>query len=105
MNIKNCEYKQYSFKGKVWRHQASGGWYFVSLPKTLSAQIRKLHHGSEEGWGRLKSKASISDITWETAIWFDKKHDCYLLPIKADIRMKQNIHKDSALEVQLLIEF
>ena len=48
----------------------------------------------EEGWGRLKATAKIGNSQWETAIWFDTKRKTYLLPLKADIRKKENIATD-----------
>ena len=36
---------------------------------------------------------------WKTAIWFDTKQDTYLLPLKAEIRKKENIVPDKDVEV------
>ncbi|MEZ4873107.1 MAG: DUF1905 domain-containing protein [Bdellovibrionales bacterium] len=69
------EYK-YSFQGKIWKHKSPSGWHFVTLPKELSKKIRNVHLASEEGWGRLKTCASIKSTKWETAIWFDSKLGC-----------------------------
>ncbi|MDD4087237.1 MAG: DUF1905 domain-containing protein, partial [Bacteroidales bacterium] len=43
----------------------------------------------EEGWGRLKATAEIGKSVWKTAIWFDTKHQTYILPLKAEIRKKR----------------
>jgi hypothetical protein len=82
---------QYQFKAKPWQHQGPGGWYFVSLPTKLSQEIRTVFKMDEEGWGRLKTIAKIGNTEWKTAIWFDSKHNTYLLPLKADIRKKEQL--------------
>jgi len=78
----------YNFSARIWRHPSPGGWHFVSLPKSLSLEIRENLKWQEEGWGRMKVLAEISHHTWETAIWFDTKMDTYVLPLKAEIRKK-----------------
>ncbi|MGB3467771.1 MAG: DUF1905 domain-containing protein [Cyclobacteriaceae bacterium] len=90
---------QYDFSGTVWKHGSEGGWYFVSLPAAISKEIREHLQWQEEGWGRMKASASIKGTEWNTAIWFDKKHQTYLLPLKADVRKKANIHLNDSVEV------
>lgn len=82
---------KYEFETEMWKHNAPAGWYFVSLPKDVSKEIRKNLKWQEEGWGRMKAFAQIGEIVWETAIWFDTKHDTYILPIKSEIRKKSNL--------------
>lgn len=94
---------QYEFTGTVWQHSAIGGWFFVSLPIEMAAEIRQHAKILEEGWGRMKATAKIGDTTWDTALWFDTKLGTYLLPIKSEIRRKQLIKKGSNVSIQLLI--
>ena len=82
---------KYEFSTKMWKHSSTGGWYFVSLPKIISKEIRENLKWQEEGWGRMKTFAQIAALKWETAIWFDTKMGTYLLPIKAEIRLKTNL--------------
>jgi hypothetical protein len=89
---------KYTFTAQMWQHQAPGGWYFVSLPKALSKEIRENLQWQEEGWGRMKATAQIGEVSWETAIWFDTKREAYLLPIKADIRKRAKLHTEKAFE-------
>jgi hypothetical protein len=93
----------YEFSGIVWQHSASGGWFFVSLPIELAAEIRQHTKGYEEGWGRMKATAKVGATTWGTAIWFDTKLGTYLLPIKSEIRRKERIKTKSNISVQLSI--
>lgn len=94
---------RYDFSGELWKSEGQGGWYFVSLPKDISIEIRANLQWQEEGWGRMKAMAKIEDVEWETAIWFDKKKDTYLLPIKADIRKKVKLELDQFLDLSISI--
>lgn len=93
----------YKFKAKVWQHNSTGGWYFVSLPKEMAKEIRSQLKWQEEGWGRLKAKAELKTIQWETAIWFDTKSDTYILPLKADIRKKVKVNLNDILEITVFV--
>jgi hypothetical protein len=94
---------RYAFSARVWQHATTGGWYFVSLPTAMSAEIRQHLKWQEEGWGRIKAEAKIGKSQWQTAIWFDTKHQTYLLPLKAEIRKKESIEKDQLIRVQVYI--
>ena len=94
---------KYEFSGKTWQYASPGGWYFVSLPKTISKEIREKLKWQEEGWGRLKATAKVGKSQWETAIWFDTKHNTYLLPLKAEIRKKENLESDMVIKVTVWI--
>lgn len=78
-------------------------WYFVSMPKDMSEEIRTNFKDLEEGWGRLKATAKIGNSEWKTAIWFDTKQQTYLLPIKALIRKNEKIGADSQVKVSVWI--
>ncbi len=93
----------YEFSGTVWQHSAPGGWYFVSLPKELAAEIRQHIKWQEEGWGRMKVTAKLGATTWDTSIWFDTKLGTYILPIKAEIRRMERIKTKSNISIQLSI--
>ncbi|MEQ8624603.1 MAG: DUF1905 domain-containing protein [Vicingaceae bacterium] len=91
----------YHFSNKIWRHHLAGGWYFISLPSNLSKEIRQQLQWQEEGWGRMKATAQVNWSSWDTAIWFDKKHNTYLLPLKADIRKKAGLQLGDRVEVTI----
>lgn len=96
--------KAYRFKGKIWKHKGKGGWHFITLPAALSKKIRTNHGFDEEGWGRLKTSATIGQSKWKTAIWYDLKLKAYLLPLKELIRRSEKIDAGSTVIVTLLLD-
>jgi hypothetical protein len=94
---------KFQFSGVIWKYSGKGAWYFVTIPEELSREIRDTAQWQEEGWGRLKTIAKIKDVEWETSIWFDKKANAYLLPLKADIRKQLKLEDGMKIEVMLNI--
>ena len=93
----------YKFTAHIWKHSATEGWYFVSLPIESSEEIRLNMKWQEEGWGRMKAKAKIRETLWDTAIWYDTKLNTYILPVKADIRKKEKIEIGNILDVEITL--
>ena len=81
----------FEFEAELWQYTGKGGWYFLSIPSNISLNIRSIFKNQEEGWGRLKTTATIHVLSWETAIWFSSKDNTYLLPVKTDIRKRAQI--------------
>ena len=94
---------RYDFSARLWQDPSPGGWFFISIPKNISKEIRENLKWQEEGWGRMKASVAIDKLEWDTAIWFDKKMDTYLLPIKAEIRRKVNLQLDDTITLTIWI--
>ena len=88
MNLKGIKYV---FTAIPWQYNGLSSWYFISLPKDLSEEIRRLFKSEEVGWGRLNATAKIGKTEWKTSIWFDTKYKTYLLPLKSEIRKKEKL--------------
>lgn len=93
----------FQFTATVWEYSGKGAWIFVTVPQNFSSEIRSSFKEYEEGWGRLKIDARIGKTNWKTAIWFDSKIQTYLLPLKSEIRKKENITINSEVEVIISI--
>ena len=93
----------FEFEATLWKAGGNSGWHFVTLPQRLSKEIRELFQKEEEGWGRLPVMALIGDTSWDTAIWFDTKNNAYLLPIKSEIRKKENISVGMIVKITIYI--
>jgi len=91
----------YTFESMLWQHASPGGWYFISLPADMASEIREKSGWQEQGWGRLKATARIGNSEWDTAIWYDTKHQTYLLPIKAAIRAKERLQVNTFVQATL----
>lgn len=85
--IKNDATVQYDFTATFQKYKEDAcGWNFLFMPEDSAKEIRADFKHCEEGWGRMKVTVKIGGSEWRTSIWFDTKHDTYLLPVKAAIR-------------------
>ncbi len=98
-----CKGIRYAFTAKPWQYVGPRGWYFISVPKKLAKEIRNTLKQEEQGWGRLQATAKIGSSEWKTAIWFDTKLDTYLLPLKAEIRKKEDLAINKIVKAFLCI--
>lgn len=93
--------KIYKIKSSVWLYPGMVGWHFVGLPKKESEDIRK---GCEvkAGFGSVPVIVTIGKTKWKTSIFPDKRSGTYLLPLKVEVRKKENIF--SGDNISLIIE-
>ncbi len=79
------------------------GWHFTGLPKKQSEEIKKNFGSSTKGWGSLPVQIILGTTSWKTSIFPDKKSGMYLLPLKAQVRKKENIGKEDTVSFTLEI--
>jgi len=86
----------YKIRSKVFLWQGIAAWHFVGIPTKQSAEIKKRFAAVAKGWGSLPVSVTLGKTTWKTSIFPDKKSGTYLLPLKADVRKKEDIsHGDT----------
>ncbi|HNZ56651.1 MAG TPA: DUF1905 domain-containing protein [Methylophilaceae bacterium] len=98
----------FTFTGECWLWQAENqvSWHFVTLPQDKSEEIKFFNenlHGKRRGWGAVRVQVTIGKTTWETSMFPYAKTQCYILPIKAEVRKKENIFVGKMLELGLAI--
>jgi len=96
--------ENYQIRAKLWLYPGKGGWHFITLPKKEAAAIRFLMQDRRNAWGAVHVTAIIGKTTWKTSLFPDKKSGSYLLPIKADIRKRENIALDDIVRVILRLD-
>ncbi|HVM23049.1 MAG TPA: DUF1905 domain-containing protein [Sphingomicrobium sp.] len=84
----------------IWRGEAAGRWYFVTVPDEQSADIKAHALGAPRGFGSVRVSAAIGDTRWQTSV-FPLNSGGYLLPIKADVRKKAGIGAGDEVKVEL----
>lgn len=93
----------YSVTATLWRYDAFGGWHFVTIPRSLSQEIKERFGSTyKRGWGSLPVRATIGQTTWRTSI-FPSKGGEYLLAVKSDVRQKEKIGEGDVLTLSLEI--
>jgi Domain of unknown function (DUF1905) len=84
----------------MWKGDAAGRWYFVTVPEEQSDEIRAHAFGSPRWFGSVKVEARIGDVAWRTSV-FPLNSGGYILPIKAEVRRKADIGAGDEVMVTL----
>lgn len=93
----------YKIRATVWRYPGAAGWHFVTLPKSHAVAIKRFYVGKAKGWGALPVAVTLGGTRWQTSIFPDRKSDCYLLPLKAEIRQAAKIAAGDTIRLTLEI--
>lgn len=97
-------YNQYQINTNIWQYPGESGWHFITVPKDISDDIRNLFGDRARGWGSLRVTITLGSSTWDTSIFPDKKEGAYILPIKADIRKRENVRMGDTVDFLLEIK-
>jgi hypothetical protein len=84
----------------IWKAQAAGRWYFVTVPEDESAEIKAQAFASPRGFGSVRVEAAIGDVVWRTSV-FPLNGGGYILPIKAKVRRDAGISAGDEVTVRL----
>lgn len=88
------------FQAKLWKYKsAKAAWFFVHVPQDESLQIKYRNLLSVRGWGSIPVEVKIGKTSWRTSVFPEKKSGCYILPIKAEVRKKEEINENDLIEV------
>jgi hypothetical protein len=85
----------------IWKGDAAGRWYFITVPDEESGEIRAQAFGSPRGFGSVRVEATIGEVTWRTSV-FPLNSGGYLLPVKAAVRRDAGIAAGD--EVTVILE-
>ena len=81
----------FKLKSEVLLYPGMAGWHFIYLPKKEAQVIRKSFASVHRGWGSLPVLVTLGETSWRTSIFFDKRSDTYILPLKALVRKKEGV--------------
>ena len=95
--------KKYTFSSKVWLYPGHVGWHFANVPKENSREIRIKFRWLQRGWSSFPVEVKVGKSVWQTSIFFDKKSDTFLLPLKKEIRVKEEILCDDVLKISITL--
>ncbi|MBL8991720.1 MAG: DUF1905 domain-containing protein [Spirochaetia bacterium] len=94
---------RHSFKTKLWKYPGPGGWCFLTLPKALAGKLRRTAIGPRRGFGSLRVEVSIGNSKWRTSVFPDSKSKSYVLPVKASVRLKENLKEGRIVQAALVL--
>jgi hypothetical protein len=92
----------YTIKAKLWLYSGHAAWHFLTTPKNISEKIKKkVAKGPRRGWGSVRVEATIGKSKWKTSIFPDSREGSYLLPVKADVRKREELLEGDMVPLKL----
>jgi len=91
------------FKAKLWEWNGKGSWHFITVPKKYWSDIKIITADGRRGFGSVKVEATIGKSTWKTSIFPDSKQKAFVLPIKKEVRKKNDLNDGDAAKVNLRV--
>ncbi|MBT6254062.1 DUF1905 domain-containing protein [Candidatus Uhrbacteria bacterium] len=87
-------------RAKLWVYPGKATWHFVTLNKAATKAVEKIKPVKRKGWGSIPINITVGSSTWKTSI-FPGKNGEYIIPIKAAIRKKEGLEKDSTVNMYI----
>lgn len=84
----------------IWRGEAAGRWYFVTVPEEQSLEIKAHGLANPRGFNSVRVEARIGEVSWRTSV-FPLNSGGYVLPVKAEVRRKAGIGAGDEVTVEL----
>jgi hypothetical protein len=94
---------EYNFLSRLWLTPGEAGWHFITLPTEVAQDIDFYFSTAKKGWGSLPVIVTIEKTEWKTSVFPDKKTRSYLLPIKSEIRKKENLRAGDTITLRIKI--
>lgn len=91
----------YRFEAAVWKYSGESAWYFITLPFDITDEIDEVAASSKRGFGSVRVEATIGSSTWRTSLFPDSKAKSFLLPVKKQVRLGENLQPEVPVAVAL----
>ncbi len=97
--IEHMKVTTLTVRSEVWLYPGmAGNWHFASLSRKQSKEIDDRFGKNKKGWGSLPVSVTLGETTWKTSIFPDKREQAYILPLKAEVRKKEEVYKGDKIE-------
>jgi hypothetical protein len=95
---------RYGFTAELWLYPGEAGWRFLTLPPEISDDVRARTDGSRAAFGSTRVAVRVGETAWSTSLFFDRSRDCFLLPVKAEVRRREGCAEGDLVEVELSLQ-
>ena len=91
-----------TFEAEIWLADAEAAWHFVTLPADLADEVRARTAGRRP-FNSVPVRATVGSTSWQTSIFADRKSGSYLLPVKAEVRDREDVRAGDRVSVTLAL--
>lgn len=89
----------WAFEAELFAWGEEPAWVFLATPADVDEEIH-LMSGPPNGFGSVRVEASIGKTSWRTSV-FPSKELGFVLPVKKDVRRREQVDVGDSVAVQL----
>lgn len=93
-----------TFSGELWKYGGESSWWFISIPVEDSEDIERFCSHRKRNFGSIRVTATIGKTSWQTSVFRDTKSNSYLLPVKANVRVKEQLVNGKFYDLSISVE-
>lgn len=89
------------FTAEMFQWRGPAPHYFVAVPDDLKDALKEASKLVTYGWGMIPVTVGVGGLEYDTSLF--PKGGGYLVPIRADVRIAQDLQEDQQINVRLKI--
>ena len=89
-------------RGEVFHWRGPAPHHFVSVPEELCGGIQDASSLVTYGWGMIPASVRMGGSAWSTSLW--PKDGGYIVPLRADVRMREQVDLGDTVSIGLTID-
>ncbi len=93
----------FTFSAELWEHQGEAPWVFVTVPDVESDEISDLVP-KRPGFGSVRVAVTMGNSQWSTSLFPSKELGAYVLPIKREVRNREQLDIGDVATVSIKVE-
>ena len=90
------------FSGPVYEWRGPAPHHFVDVPEAEAGMLESVSEMVTYGWGMIPVVVEIGATEFTTSLW--PKDGGHIVPLKAEVRRKENIELGDVIEIALTID-
>jgi hypothetical protein len=81
---------RHTFTTTLWLARDDAPWHFVTLPRELADLVAD-QAPPRSGFGSVRVEVTVGATTWRTSLFPDSKAGSYVLPVKKEVREREQL--------------
>jgi hypothetical protein len=90
------------FSGELWYWRGPAPWFFITVPDEQCQDLQALSGHVSYGWGMIPVTVTVGTSTWKTSLF--PKDGRYVVPVKAQVRKKENLDEGHTVTVHMVVD-
>lgn len=91
---------KFKISGEVQLYRGEAAWHFIRINKKDAEDIKREYMWPRRGFGAIPVSLTIGATIWKTSV-FPEKGGTSFLPLKKEVRVKENIKEGDRIKIIL----